>query len=111
MGQTIPKKDIYTTLQSTGLPCAYSHFRKDEIEDIPEPPYLVYIGTGQYHLAGSNGYVYKRNTYEVGYYFKSKNPTTEALIESTLEGDGYLYEKSEDMYIEEMDCFVIYYDC
>lgn len=106
-----PRQDIYEVLQITGLPCAYSHFRKDEIGDVPDPPYLTYIGSGQYHLAGSNGYVYKRNTYEVAYYFTTKSPETEELIESALEAAGYLYEKSEDGYIEDMDCFVIYYDC
>lgn len=106
-----PTKSIYETLQSTGLPCAYSHFRKDEIGDVPEPPFLVYLGNGQYTLPADNGFRYKRNRYQVEYYFTEKDPDTENAIEVALVNAGYLYDKSEDVYVEDMDCFVIYYYC
>ena len=96
---------IYEVLQSTKLPCAYSHFKRKQ-----SPPFLVYIGTGQDDLAADNAYYHKNNRYRVEYYFTVKDEKAEASIESALEAAGYLYEKSEDVYIESEDVFVIYYE-
>lgn len=95
---------IYQTLQSTDLPCAYSHFKKAQ-----SPPYIVYIGNGQETLQADNTHYWRQNTYRVEYYFTTKNEQNEAAIEDALLGNGYLYEKSEDIYIEEEGVFVIYY--
>ena len=95
---------IYSTLQGTGLPCAYSHFKKAQ-----DPPYIVYIGSGQNYMDADNTHYYRQNTYQVEYYFTAKNETNEASIENALLGAGYNYTKSEDVYIQEEDVFVIYY--
>ena len=95
---------LYSTLQSTGLPCAYSHFRTGQ-----KPPYIVYIGNGQDVFEADNTHYYRRNTYQVEYYFTTKNESNEAAIEDALLGSGYLYDKSEDIYIEDQGVFVIYY--
>ena len=95
---------IFQVLQSTGLPCAYSHFKKKQ-----SPPYIVYIGNGQDVFEADNTHYWKQNTYQVEYYFTTKNEQNEASIENALLEAGYLYEKSEDIYIEEEGVFVIYY--
>lgn len=95
---------IYQILQSTGLPCAYSHFKTAQ-----EPPYIVYIGSGQDTADADNTHYWRNNRYQVEYYFKTKNESNEASIENALLGAGYLYEKSEDIYIEDQGVFVIYY--
>ena len=95
---------IYQTLQSTGLPCAYSHFKTDQ-----NPPYIVYIGNGQNVLNADNTHYWRRNTYQVEYYFTTKNESNEAAIEDALLENGFIYEKSEDIYIEDQGVFVIYY--
>ena len=95
---------IYQTLQGTGLPCAYSHFKKPK-----DPPYIVYIGNGQDTFEADNTHYWRRNTYQVEYYFTTKNEQNEASIEDALLAAGYLYEKSEDIFIEDQDVFVIYY--
>ena len=95
---------IYQTLQSTGLPCAYSHFNKKV-----KPPYLVYIGNGQDTFDADNTHYYRQNRYQVEYYFTEKDEANEAVIEKALLDNGYLYEKSEDVYIEDQGVFVIYY--
>lgn len=95
---------IYQTLQSTGLPCAYSHFKTGQ-----KPPYIVYIGNGQDVFEADNTHYFRRNTYQVEYYFTTKNESSEAAIEDALLGSGYLYDKSEDIYIEDQGVFVIYY--
>lgn len=95
---------IFQTLQSTGLPCAYSHFKKTQ-----SPPYIVYIGNGQETFQADNTHYYKQNSYQVEYYFTTKNESNEEAIETALVDNGFLYEKSEDVYIEDEGVFVIYY--
>lgn len=95
---------IQQTLQSTGLPCAYAHFKKKQ-----SPPYLVYIGNGQNNLDADNTHYWRNNRYQVEYYFTTKNESNEAAIEDALLNNGFLYDKSEDVYIEEEGVFVIYY--
>lgn len=96
---------IFQVLQSTGLPCAYSHFKKKQ-----SPPYIVYIGNGQDVFEADNTHYWKQNTYQVEYYFTTKNEQNEASIENALLEAGYLYDKSEDNYIEDEGVFVIYYN-
>lgn len=95
---------IFQTLQSTGLPCAYSHFKTAQ-----EPPYIVYIGNGQGTMKADNTVHWRNNTYQVEYYFTQKNEANEVNIEDALLNAGYVYEKSEDVYIEDQGVFVIYY--
>lgn len=94
---------IYEVLQSTGLPCAYSHFKPQS------PPYIVYIGNGQDVFEADNTHYYRQNTYQVEYYFTTKNESNEASIENALLEAGYLYDKSEDIYLEDQGVFLIYY--
>lgn len=90
-----------------GLPCAYSHFKG---EDVPTgPPYLVYLGNGQTRFEADNTYYWKKNQYQIEYYFSAKDEIREEKIEKLLLDHGFLYDKSEDVYIEEQGVFVIYY--
>ena len=95
---------IFEVLQSTGLPCVYDHFAADK-----KPPYIAYIGDGQDNFAADNTYYHSKNHYQVEYYFEKKNEANEQAIETALLENGYLYEKSEDAYIESQKMFVIYY--
>lgn len=95
---------IYQVLQSTGLPCAYSHFKSPQ-----DPPYIVYIGSGQDNFKADNTFYYSENRYQVEYYFKTKNEANEQAIEQALLENGYRYERSEDLYLEDEEVFLIYY--
>lgn len=95
---------IFEVLQSTGLPCAYSHFKTKQ-----DPPYVVYIGGGQDTMEADNTIYWRENTYQVEYYFATKNEANETAIEDALLDAGYIYTKTEDIYIEEQGVFVIYY--
>lgn len=98
------RENIYSVLTATNLPCAYSHFNTDQ-----EPPYLVYIGAGQTVERADNTHYWSENTYQVEYYYKTKDETNEAAIEAALLAGGYQFEKSEDNYLEDENVFVIYY--
>lgn len=95
---------IKQVLDSTGLPCAYSHFKK-----VTEPRYLVYIGAGQADLEADDTKYWTQNEYQVEYYFKEKDEAAEARIEQALLDGGYLYTKSGDIFIKDENVFVIYY--
>lgn len=97
---------IYETLQSTGLPCVYSHFRGDTPIT---PPYLSYYGTGQDTFKADNTIYYKENSYRIEFYFIAKDESLEESIETALLTAGYIYEKSDDVYIESEGVYVIYY--
>lgn len=90
-----------------GIPCAYSHFTGDDTPTAP--PYIVYIGNGQDTFSADNTYYHTRNRYQIEYYFTVKDEDEEAKIEALLLSNGYQYEKSEDVYIEDEGVFVIYY--
>jgi hypothetical protein len=69
----------------------------------------VYIGNGQDVFEADNTHYWKQNTYQVEYYFTTKNEQNEEAIEKALLDNGFLYEKSEDVYIEDEGVFVVYY--
>lgn len=91
-----------------GIPCVYSHFRG---KDLPaSPPYIAYVGAGQNDFAADNTYHWRKNQYQIEYYFTEKDETIEAEIEQLLLDNGFLYDKSEDLFIESEGVFVIYYN-
>lgn len=101
---------LFEILQQTGLPCAYSHFTKDDEDKPSSPPYIVYLGSGQNNFEADNTFYYRQNQYQIEYYFTKKDEEKEAQIEQLLLDNGFLYEKSEDVYIEDDGVFVIYYN-
>ena len=95
---------IQEILESTGIPCAYFHFKTKQ-----EPPFIVYYGDGQYNFNADDTFYYSYNEYRIEYYYTLKNERNEAAIETALLSAGYQYEKSEDVYIQSQNVFVIYY--
>lgn len=98
---------FYEILKSTGLPCAYSHFTEDNKPK--SPPYIVYIGAGQDTFNADDTYYYRQERRQVEYYFTKKDERQEAVIEDLFLENGFIYSKSEDIYIESEGVFVIYY--
>ena len=96
--------ELISLLQGLKLPAAYGKFSNET-----EPPYAIIMGAGQERFFGDNTIYSKKNDYTVEYYFRSKSRTNEEALESALLSDGYIYEKSEDVYIEDENVFVIYY--
>ncbi len=95
---------IENILNQIGLPWAYGRFLS-----VQEPPFLVYMGTGQNTFQADNTHYYRQNTHRIEYYFTIKDESVEAEIEDAILGAGLLYEKSEDTYIDSEDVFVVYY--
>lgn len=98
------ERTIYEILTDTGLPVRYSHFTAPQ-----DPPFLVYTGNGQDQFDADNTTIWRRNTYQVEYYFKTKDEDAETAIEDVLLANGWLFDKSDDTFIESDGVFVIYY--
>lgn len=96
--------ELYSVLESTGLPARYSHF-----ENPQEPPFLVYLGAGQDDFSADNLNYWHQNSYTVQYYYKVKAPAMETRIEDALTAAGLRWEKSEDVWDESEGVYSIYY--
>lgn len=95
--------------QRTGLKVVYAYY--NEVGGQPlKPPYCSYIGAGQSNFEADDTYYYSRNQKQLEYYFTKKSTAMETNIESVLLENGLLYEKSDDVYIEDQGVFVIYYN-
>ena len=107
--------NVLDAIEEMGLPWAYMTFRsgtftdKDGIVHDVEPPFVVYLGSGQTKLSGDDTHYWSENTYNIEYYFTEKSSTNEEGIEAAILAEGLQFEKSEDSYLEDEDVFVIYY--
>ena len=95
---------IIDILNELGVPAAYGRFTTKQ-----DPPFAIYLGEGQQHFFGDNTIISKVNDYTIEYYFTEKDADKEDALESKLLESDFIYEKSEDVYIEDDDIFVIYY--
>lgn len=96
--------NIDSILEGLGLPVAYGiHKKKTPL------PYIAWIGSGQNTFDADNTYYFRENTYQIELYYKLKDPSLEERLEQILLDNGLLYEKSEDVYLEDEGTFMIYY--
>ena len=108
-------QNILDALETMGIPWAYMTFRSktyidsDGQEHEVKPPFAVYYGSGQNKLSADNTHYWSENTYTIEYYFTDKNSTNEEGIETAILSEGFQFEKSEDIYLEDEDVIVIYY--
>ena len=99
------QQTIFELLRETGLPAAYGTIRTET-----DPPFLVYLGAGQERSFADNTIYYRKNTYQIEYYFRKKDSSAEDSLEALFLLNGWIYDKSEDAYIDGQDLYVIYYD-
>ena len=95
-------------ITGVGIPCVYSHYTDDGHAPV-SPPYLSYIGEGQNDFPADNTYYFRRNNYQIEYYFTKKDENMENRIENVLLDNGFPYSKSDDVFIQSEGVFVIYY--
>lgn len=96
---------VFRMLQTLGRPVAYGYHSTEQ-----ELPYFCIVGNGQDQFQADNTYYLVQNRTQIEYYFKRKDPAFEAEIEALLLENGFRYDKTEDIYIEDQDVFLIYYD-
>ena len=74
------------------------------------PRYVIIKGNGQDVIEADNTYFWRDNLIQLEYYYSKKNETQETEFEDALLEEGFLYTKSEDVYIEDEGVYIIYYD-
>lgn len=96
---------IKQILDQLELPVAWGYHSKPQTV-----PYFCIMGAGQDQFEADNTYYTKKDRYQIEYYFRKKDLELEQKIEALLLSYGFLYYKSEDIYLNDQDVFVIYYD-
>lgn len=97
-------KNPFRLLETLNIPVSYFKLNS------PTPlPYLIYKGAGSDNAEADNKTYYSANKYELEYYFDKKDETTEKKIEQLLNENEIVWEKSDDIYIQSENMFVIYY--
>lgn len=96
---------VFQMLQTLGLPVVYGRHTKKVT-----PPYLMLSGAGQDHFEADTTYYVSKDRWTVEYYYTAKDPTIEGKIEALLLANNYRYDKSEDLYLDDQEVFMIYYD-
>lgn len=96
---------VFQMLETLDRPVAYGYHSTEQ-----ELPYFCIVGNGQDQFQADNTYYLTKDRTQIEYYFKRKDPDFEAEIEALLLENGFRYDKTEDIYIEDQDVFLIYYD-
>jgi hypothetical protein len=95
---------LFTLLKTLNLPVAYHHFVAP-----PTPPYIVYLLDNTDNF-GADNKVYKIcKNFMVELYTKTKDPTSEALIEGLFDANEIYWEKTET-YIDSEGLYQVLYD-
>lgn len=92
-------------LETTGLPVWYFTPKGKKLP----ARYLVWYGNGQTAANADDTLYFRKNGYIAEYYYSKKDEKAESEIEAVLLDNGYLYEKSEDAYIDDEGVYLIYY--
>lgn len=86
------------------IPSAYGSFRKRQ-----EPPFACILGDGQRNAFADNKVFHRTQYYTVEYYFIEKSEEAEIAIEDAFIRNGFIYQKSADIYIESENVYEIEY--
>ena len=95
---------LFNLLKSTGLSVAYHHFKTS-----PEPPYIVYLFAYSSNFGADNKVHSQADNYQVELYTKTKDPTSEALIEGLFDANEIYWDKTET-YIESEGLYQVLYE-
>lgn len=91
--------------QPKGMDIVYGRHTKEV-----KTPYLLLTGAGQDHFEADTTYYVTQDRWTLEYYYAQKDPEIEGEIEALLLKNGFRYEKSEDLYLDDQEVFMIYYD-
>jgi hypothetical protein len=95
---------LFTLLKTLNLPVAYHHFTSP-----PSPPYIVYLFSYSSNFGADNKVHSQADNYQVELYTKTKDPTSEALIEGLFNTNDIYWEKTET-YIDSEGLYQVLYE-
>jgi len=100
----VDEATLFTLLKTTKLPVAYHHFVSP-----PSPPYIVYLFSHSSNFGADNKVHEAIKNYQVELYSKTKDPTSEALIEGLFDANDIYWEKTET-YIDSEGLYQVLYE-
>ena len=95
---------LFTLLKTTNLPVAYHHFTSP-----PTPPYIVYLFSYSSNFGADNKVYDAEKNFQVELYTKTKDPTSEALIEGLFDASDIYWDKTET-YIDSEGLYQVLYE-
>ena len=95
---------LFTLLKTLNLPVAYHHFTSP-----PTPPYIVYLFSYSSNFGADNKVHSQADNYQVELYTKTKDPTSEALIEGLFDANEIYWDKTET-YIDSEGLYQVLYE-
>lgn len=95
---------LFTLLKTLNLPVAYHHY-----ESPPSPPYIVYLFSYSSNFGADNKVYEAGKNFQVELYTKTKDPTSEALIEGLFDANDIFWDKTET-YIDSEDLYQVLYE-
>ena len=95
---------LFTLLKTTGLPVAYHHFTSP-----PTPPYIVYLFSYNSNFGADDKVYDAEKNFQVELYSKTKDPTSEALIEGLFDAHEIYWDKTET-YIDSEGLYQVLYE-
>lgn len=98
--------ELYTILASTGLPVAYNAFPETDAPDLPVITYNVAYTRN--FAAGDQVYQAIKHI-DIHLYTKTKDESTEALVESAL-NDAFLVWNYTEAFEDAEECYHLIYE-
>ena len=95
---------LFTLLTTLNLPVAYHHFTSP-----PSPPYIVYLFSYSSNFGADNKVYDAEKNFQVELYTKTKDLTSEALIEGLFDAYEIYWEKTET-YIDSEGLYQVLYE-
>jgi len=95
---------LFALLKTTNLPVAYHHFTSP-----PTPPYIVYLFSYSSNFGADNKVYDAEKNFQVELYTKTKDPTSEALIEGLCDANDIFWDKTE-IYIDSEGLYQVLYE-
>lgn len=87
--------DIYTILEVTGYPVAYSHFIGTTTTPLPSPPYITYLSAYSSNLKADNKVYKKIDNLQIELYTNKKDLIAEKKLEDLLDINEIAYDSTE----------------
>jgi len=100
----VDEATLFTLLKTINLPVAYHHFTSP-----PTPPYIVYLFSYSSNFGADNKVYDAEKRFQVELYTKTKDPTSEALIEGLFDANEIYWDKTET-YIESEGLYQVLYE-
>lgn len=103
--QQIVNKELYTILNSSGIPFRYYQFKSK-----PPIPYGVYLCEDAEHVFADGVTALQFDNIRIELYTDEKSPETEKQLTDTLTAAGIAYKKIDEVYIKEDKLYEIIYE-